>query len=435
MSPPIVGLIGFGVVILFMGLGMPIAFAMALVGFAGTIYLAGTASALSVLSIFPFEYASYYTLVAIPLFILMGFWAFHSGISRELYQTAHKWVGRLPGGLAIATTFGCAGFAAVSGSSIGTAAAVGVVTLPEMLKYGYNKVLAVGTIAAGGTMGVLIPPSTTFIIYGVLTEESIGKLFLAGIIPGILEALYYSVMIFTRAKLNPALAPPAPPTSWRDKFASLKGVWGMVILFGLVMGGIWGGVFTPTEAAGVGAFGAFLFALGRRQIKMRVVNLALSDTTRITCMVLALIIGGMIFNHFLAISRLPMELSNWVVNLPLHRYWIVAIILLIYIPLGMFMDALAMIILTLPIFYPAVTALGFSGIWWGVLTVRMAEIAAITPPVGINCFTVAGIAKGYGISLADVFRGVGWFFVMDILNVATIVAFPVLSLFLPGTMK
>lgn len=436
MSPPIIGLIGVGVMLFFMAMGMPIAFTMGAVGFAGIVYLGGMHSALSVLSIYPFEWGSQQVLLTIPLFVLMGFFAMHSGLSRDLYQAGFKWLGRLPGGLAIATTFGCAGFSAVSGSSVGTAAAMGTVSIPEMLKYGYSKTLAAGTAAAGGTLGVLIPPSTTFIIYGVLTEESIGKLFLAGIVPGILVALFYSTMIFTRVKINPSIAPPAPGFSWKERLGSLKGIGGILILFLLVIGGIWGGVFTPTEAAAVGAFGAFLFVVARRQLHWKSVIGALTDTMRIACMVMAIIIGAMIFNYFITISQLPMNLSEWIAGLHASRYWIIALVLLIYIPLGMFMDALAMIVLTLPIFYPLVVKhLGFSGIWFGVLIVRMAEIAAITPPVGINCYTVAGISKSHNIPLSEVFKGIFWFVFSDFANVALLVAFPILSLWLPGTMK
>jgi len=408
MSPLIVGLIGFGILFVLMFLGTPIAFAMGLVGFAGFVYLRDFESGLGLLTAVPYSTFASYPLSVVPLFILMGAFCFHAGLSRDLYETVYKWLGQLRGGLAMATVGACAGFAAVSGSSLATAATMGTVALPEMKRFKYDPALATGCIAAGGTIGILIPPSVILIIYGIIAEQSIGKLFLAGFIPGILEAVFYMVTIYIICKRNPLLGPPGPMTSLKEKILSLKNTWIVLLLFVVVLGGLYLGVFTPTEAGGIGAFGAFIFALGRRKLGWQALQDSVLETTKTTAMIFLILLGAMILGYFLAVSRLPFELADFIGGLLLNRYIILGIILVVYLFLGCVMSALAMIMLTVPIFFPVIIAIGFDPIWFGIIIVRVVEMASITPPVGLNVFVIRG---------------------------ALLVAVPQIALFLPGMMK
>lgn len=433
MEPVWVGVIGIIVLLVLIAFRVPIAAAFALVGFLGFWYLGGFFPSLSVLGSVPYGWASHYVLITIPLFILMGQFAYHAGISRALYDTAYRWLGRLPGGLAVATMGACALFAACTGSSVASAATMGTISIPEMKRFNYDKRLAAGTVATGGTLGILIPPSTGFIVYGILTETSIGKLFIAGIFPGLLLALLFSLLIIIRARLNPGLAPPGESFSWRERLIYLKGVGGMLILFILVMGGLYLGIFTPTEAGAIGAFGAMLLAITQRRLNRENLVTSLKEALRTSCMIFAIIIGAMIFNTFLAVSRLPVELGEWLAGLPFPRHLILSFILLMYIPLGCFMDALAMLVLTLPIIFPAVEALGFDPIWFGVLLTILVEIGLITPPVGMNCYVLSGVVKD--IPLEDIFRGIIPFIGAFVFGLAILVTFPQISLFLPGMMR
>jgi len=431
MSEGTIGLLGLCVLLLLVFLRMPIGLAMLLVGFWGFALLGGIGGALNNLDAVPYRYVADFTFAVIPLFLLMGSVAAKGGISEDLYKAAYAWVGRLRGGLAMATVWATAGFAAICGSSTATAAGIGKIAYPEMKKFNYDARLATGSIAAGGTMGVLIPPSLGFVTYAILTEQSIGKLFMAGIIPGILEAVFYVVTIWIVCRLNPELGPPGTRVPLGAKFASLKGVWSMIVLFLLVMGGIYAGIFTPTEAAGVGASGAIVVGLLKRRLDKATFIESLADSCRSTAVIFLLIVGAMVFQRFIAISNLPFRLADLIAGLGLSRYAILSLILLFYIFAGCFMDIFSCLVLTIPIIYPTILSLGFDPIWFGVLFVRVAEIGLITPPIGMNCFVVAGTT---GVPLGAVFRGIVPFFLADLAHVALLVAFPEISLFLPNMM-
>jgi len=432
-SPSIFGLIGVGVLILLLFSGLEIGLVMALVGFLGMAYLSTSGSALGLLMTVPYSTMASYSLSVVPLFILMGAFAFRSGISKELYLTAHKWLGHMRGGLAMATVAACAGFAAVSGSSIATAATFGTVALPEMKRYKYDDKLATGCIAAGGTIGILIPPSVILVMYGILTGQSIGKLFAAGFIPGVLEAVFYMITIYILCKRDPLLGPSAGRTTLTDKFISLKGAWAMLVIFGVVMGGIYMGIFSPTEAAGVGAFCTFILGVSRRKLSWGSFTDAIMETGKTTAMIFLFLIGGMILGYFLAVTRLPFTIANFVAGLTVNRYIILGAIILIYFFLGSIMSSMAMIILTVPIFFPVVMSLGFDPIWFGILIVRVCEVGVITPPVGMNVYIIHGIAKD--IPMSTIFRGIVPFLIADVCHIAMLIAIPQLSLFLPSLMK
>ncbi len=433
MTPLTVGFIGIGVLLILLLSRMPIGLVMGLVGFAGFAYLKGLGPALGVLRTVPYGTFAEYGFSVIPLFILMGSFCFYAGLSKDLYDTVHKWIGQLRGGLAMATVGACAAFAAISGSSLATAATMGTVALPEMKRYKYDDRLATGCVAAGGTIGILIPPSVALIIYGIITEQSIGKLFLAGFIPGILEAVFYMVTIYIICTRNPIMGPRGPMTSFMEKIVSLKDTWIVLALFILVIGGLYMGVFSPTEAAGVGAFGALLFGLGRRRLGWRALKDSFVETGKTTGMIFVILLGAMILGYFLAVSRLPFELADIIGGLAVNRYIVLGIILVFYILLGAVMDSLAMMLLTVPIFFPLVMALGFDPIWFGIIIVRTMEIGLITPPVGLNVYIIKGVAKD--VPMQTIFRGIIPFLIADIAHVALLVAVPQISLFLPGFMK
>ncbi|MBI2832029.1 MAG: TRAP transporter large permease [Chloroflexi bacterium] len=432
MSAAMLGLLGIICLLLLIAVGMPFGFAFLLVGFLGSWYLSGFSAGLSIFSIMPYTWASDYSLMAIPLFVLMGFFAESSGISRDLFDAGYKWLGRLPGGLAAAAVFACTGFAACSGSSVATAATIGTVSWPEMKKHGYSARLGLGAIAAAGGIGIMIPPSTGFIVYGMITEQSIGKLFMAGILPGLLQASCLIAMVVWRVKRNPDLAPPSPSFSWGERLVALRNVWGMMLLFILILGGIYFGVFTPTEAAGVGAFGAFVLALVRRGLKRQNIASAMLETGRITVMVFVIIIGVMTFSSFIAATQVSRRLVEIVGTAALPPYVIIVLAIALYVLLGMFVDAIGMMALTLPFVYPIVTGLGFDPIWFGVLMVMVMEIGVITPPLGMNVFVLKGVAKD--VPMEEIFKGIAPFLLADLVVVAILIAFPQISLFLPGLM-
>jgi C4-dicarboxylate transporter, DctM subunit len=413
-------------------IGMPIGFSFATVGFIGIIFLRGLDPALSILGSLPYTWASDYNLIAVPLFILMGQFAFHSGISADLYDTAYKWVGKLPGGLALTTTLACTGFAACTGSSLASAATMGTIAIPEMQKNNYDSRLATGCVAAGGTLGILIPPSVIFIIYGVMTYTSIGKLFIAGILPGVMLSSMFLVLVYVMCKRNPTLGPPGPSFPLKERVVSLLRITAALVLFAIVIGGLYIGAFSPSEAGGIGAAGAFILLIAKARITKQNLANALSDSVRTTCFSFTILIGAMIFGSFLTISGLPAELTKWVVSLSVSRHVIVISILLMYLPLGAVMDCLPMILLTLPVVYPVVHTLGINTVWFGVLVVLMSEMALISPPVGINAYVVQGVAKN--IPLEEVFRGCMPFIAVMAIGVAILTAFPQISLFLPSLM-
>ena len=433
MSLMTIGVLGIMILIALLFSNMPVGFVMGFVGFLGFCYVRGMEAGLSLLIRDFFEVFSSYGLTVIPLFVFMGQIAFYSGISRRLYDSAHILIGNRPGGLAIATIGACAAFSAICGSTNATAATMATVTIPEMKRYGYDMGLASGTVAAAGSLGILIPPSVILIVYGILTEQSIGKLFAAGILPGILLSLLFILTVYIRVRLNPELAPAGAATASLEKWKAFTGLLETLFIFGLVMGGIFFGFFTPTEAAGIGAFLTLLVALLRRQLSWDGFVQSLSDTTRISCMVMVIVAGAIVFGHFMAITRLPYDLANWVSGLPLPPYMIICLIILVYLFGGCFMDSLAMIILTVPIFFPIILKLGFDPIWFGVVIVLITEMGVITPPVGVNVSVVYGVAKD--IPLETIFKGVLPMLLALIVCNLIILVFPQIVLFLPGLMN
>jgi C4-dicarboxylate transporter DctM subunit len=432
MTPIVTGIVGIGILLILLFSRIQIGVAMGLVGFGGFAYLIGFGPALGVLKTVPYTTFSQYDLSVIPLFVLMGAFAFSSGLSEDLYKTVYKWLGHMRGGLSMATVAACAFFAAISGSSLATAATLGSVALPEMKKYKYDDALATGSIAAGGTIGILIPPSVILIIYGIITQQSIGRLFLAGFIPGILEAVFYMITISILTWINPSLGPRGPKTSFLEKIGAIKGTWEVLILFVVVIGGIYFGLFTPTEAAGVGAFGAFFSTILRKKLTWQNFKESLVDTIKTTGMIFMIITGAMFLGYFLSVARLPSELANFVSGIPVNRYVILALILFVFLLLGCVMDSMAIVLLTVPIFYPVILKLGFDPIWFGVLVVRLTEIGLITPPVGLNVYIIKGISN---VPIGTIFRGIVPFLIADLCEVALLIAVPQLSLFLPSLMK
>ena len=433
MDQVTVGVIGTLLVFFLLFLGMPIAFTLMFVGFSGVCYLTSIGAALPMVARTVYEVSAYYPYTVIPLFIVMGGFAGSSGMTRELYGAFDKWLRKLPGGLAIATIGACAGFAAVSGSSVATAATMGTVALPEMERHHYHPRLATGSIAAGGTLGFLIPPSIGFVVYGMLTEQSIGKLLVAGMIPGLILAAAYIGLVMLMVKLNPSLAPSSPePVGWREKLSSLLAVWEPLALFLLVMGGIYAGFFTPTEAGAVGATVLFLVALIKKRLNWQNLVGALQEAVRISVMVLFLVAGANVFSYFLALSTIPMKVADWVATLEVSTYLIHSIIVVIYLFLGCFLDAISMMVLTMPVIFPVILGLGFDPIWFGVIAVLMMEAGLITPPMGLNIFTVAGVAKDTPVE--EIFRGVAPFLISIFVIVVIITIFPGIALFLPGMM-
>jgi tripartite ATP-independent transporter DctM subunit len=429
LSPVLLAILLIAVFLILSLNGLPVAFSFAVVGTAGLIYFRGIDAGLAILGHTPFSWGTESNLLPLPLFILMGLFAFHSRISQDLYETAHKWLGQLPGGIALATNISSTFFAACCGVSMAGAATMGSIAYPEMHKLNYSRKLATGCIAAGGGLSSLIPPSIAFIIYGFLTERSIAKLFMAGILPGIMVSLMFLMTIYIICRRNPRLGPPGPSYSWRERIVSLKGVWGFVLLFLLVMGGLYFGVFTPTEAGAMGAFGTFFIALIMRRLTFRSLIGATKDTLKTSCFIMTMIIGANIFNTFLGVSGLTSGFSQFITTIDFPRYMILIGILIIYVPLGMFLDIGAVILLTVPIFVPPLEALGFDAIWLGILITMIAEIGFITPPVGLNAFIVHGVTK---VPLADVFRGVIPFVIMMLFGIVLVLIFPQIALFLPN---
>ncbi len=430
MDPLMIGVIGIVILVILLFMGMNIGITMFAVGFFGYMIVVNFNAALGILKTIPFAQATNYSFTVIPLFVLMGQFAFHSGMSADLFDAANKWLGRFRGGLAMATVAACAGFAAICGSTAATAATMGVVALPEMRKHGYKDSLATGSIAAGGTLGILIPPSTGFIIYGIVAEQSIGQLFAAGVLPGIVLAICYILAVVVQVKMKPDLAPATAKFTLKEMVISLKGTIGMIVLFLAVIGGMFAGIFTANEAAAVGAVLALGFMIIKRQFTWKRFVMCLRDTIKTSAMVFLILIGAYVFGSFLAITKLPMSLASFVDSLEVSRYVILAVIIIIYMVLGCLMDSLAMVMLTVPIFLPIVLALGFDPIWYGVLMIMVMEMGLITPPVGMNVYIVAGVAKD--VPLFTIFKGVAPFVGAMVVAIIIVIAFPQISLLLPG---
>ncbi|MBN2125800.1 MAG: TRAP transporter large permease subunit [Deltaproteobacteria bacterium] len=430
MTPVTAGLVGIVLLLLLFLLRMPVAFAMALVGFVGFAYLADPGPALSLLAQDIFETFSSYPLSVIPMFILMGTFAFASGISQRLYVTTYAWVGGLRGGLTIATVLACAGFAAICGSTAATAATMGQIALPEMKKYGYDSTLATGTVAASGALGILIPPSTIFIVYGILTEESIGKLFVAGVLPGLLLSFLFVMVVVVLCWRNPNLGPPGNSTTWAQKIKAFGGIVEAVVLFILTIGGLFLGWFSPTQAGAIGAGGALIIGLARRKLTWKSFVKAGQEGLGTACMVLFIITGATVFGHFLAVSTIPFILADWIANLPIPPLAVMGVMIFIYFLGGFFMDSMALVVVTIPIFFPVVQQLGFDPIWFGVIIVLVAEMGVITPPVGVNVFVIKGIAPE--IPLHIIFKGIFPFLGALIILTILLMFFPQIATFLPS---
>lgn len=432
MSPEIIGVIFSVLLFVLMFAGMPIGFAMAFTGFLGLFSLLGLDGALSQLRTVPFSTVADYTFSVIPLFTLTGCIAYEGGLVNNLYEAAHKWLGHLPGGVAITSVGACAGFAACTGSSVVSAATMTKVAWPEMKKRNYDPSLALGSIAAGGTLGVLIPPSIPFILYAIITRESVGKLFMSGVLPGIVLTLLFMLAIYVMTKKNPSIAPAGIKASWSEKMKVLKHIVPGAALIVVILGGLWGGFFTPTEAAGVGAVAALIIALVKRSLTWEGLSRALGETVRTSAMIFAMIIGAMIFGYFLTHSGVTEAVVNFVAGLKLPSLGILIAILLVYVVLGCLMDTMGITLLTIPIVYPLMTAIGIDPILFGCLFVINVEMALITPPIGVNVFVISGMVRE--VPMYTIFRGIIPFLIMMAICTALVITFPQLALFLPNHM-
>jgi C4-dicarboxylate transporter DctM subunit len=427
--PDLVALAGFAALFVMMLIRVPIGIAMALVGVGGFAAIAGWSPALNLLAISPVRTVTDYNLSLIPMFILMGVLATASGMSKELFRAGHAWLGNLRGGLALATIGACGGFAAICGSSVATAATMTNIALPEMRRFGYRDELATGVIAAGGTLGILIPPSVVLAVYAFITEQDVGRLFIAGIVPGLLAIAMY--MLTVRVAYGRRL-PAGEAIAWHERFGSLRGIWAVMLLFVLIIGGIYLGVVTPTEAAAAGAFLTAMIGILRRQLDGRAILACLVEALRTTVAIFTILIGALLFGYFLAITQTPQKITDFLVALDLGSYGTLALILALFVLLGCVLDAMAMIILLVPIVFPVIATLGFDPIWFGVIVVMTVELGLITPPVGMNVFVINSIVPE--VNLIAIFRGVAPFVLTDLVRLALLVAFPWLVLFLPRTM-
>ena len=429
MSPVSIGCIGIVCLLAAIFARVPIGIAMLAVGAGGFAAISGVGAALGILRGVPYETFANSTYAVVCLFLLMGNFAFKSGISDELFACVNTWLGRLKGGLAVATIAACGGFAAICGSSVACAVTMGVVAIPEMRKFKYANTLATGCIAAGGTLGILIPPSTVMVLYGIITGQSIGDMFMAGVIPGLIQIALYIAVVRLWVRRRPEAGPAGESHTMAQKVRSLSKVWSIVALFVLVIGGLYVGFFSPNEAAGVGAFGALLLGLARCKNRFAFLRDSLEDAVRTSGMCYLVVLGAMIFGYFLTVSRIPAELSGLIAGVVESPLLIVLGVLLVMVILGCFMDSMAIVLLTVPIFYPLIEAYGINPIWFGILVVRVTEIGLITPPVGLNLFVIKGVAD---VPMISVFRGVMPFLVAVAIHVAILLAFPILSFWLPG---
>jgi C4-dicarboxylate transporter DctM subunit len=429
------GLVGLALMMVLAFLRIPIAYAMGIVGIIGYAYMRDwnwwVAFATAQTKIY--ETGRNYTLSVVPLFILMGSFVTRAGMSQELFRAAYTFIGHLRGGLAMATVWASAGFGGICGSSIATAATMAKVAYPSMKRFGYSDQLAAGTVAGAGTLGIMIPPSTIMIIYGVFTETNIGKLFAAGVLPGILAAVLLCLAIVYTTWRHPTWGPRGPRSSWSERVAALKDVWAVAALFVFVMGGIYGGLFTATEGAGMGAMGALAFALARRALSWGTLYAALLESARTTAMLFMILIGALMFAEFINITSMPADLKRLVSTMGLNPLMVVAAICAIYVVLGTAMEELSMVLLTMPVFFPVIVHLGFDPVWFGIIIVCVVEIGLISPPVGMNMFVLKSLLPH--VSTGTIFRGVMPFVWADVIRLAILVAFPIISLWLPSLMR
>lgn len=424
---------GFVVLFILMVLRVPVGVAMGIVGVGGFGLLAATKPALNLLAQSPIRVATDYDLAVIPMFILMGAFATAAGMSRELFRAGEAWLGHRRGGLAMATVAACAGFAAINGSSVATAATMTTVTLPEMRRFGYHPGFSTGVIAAGGTLGIMIPPSVVFALYGILTEQDIGKLFISGILPGLLAIALYMALIQVVGWLRPDLMPRGPKTDWHERLASLRDIWATVLLFAGIVGGLYGGVFTATEAAGCGAVGALLIGILRGRLGWSEIKSSLIEAVRTSASIFTIVVGAFLFGYFLVITQTPQKVSDFLTGLPVGPYGVLVLILVMYLILGALMDELAIILVTVPIIYPVMLQLGFDPIWFGVIIVMVTTLGMVMPPVGINVFVINSIARD--VSLWQIYKGVMPFILVDLVRLALLVLFPAIALYLPSQMN
>jgi C4-dicarboxylate transporter DctM subunit len=429
MSEIAIGIVGLMVLLLLFATGIELGFAMALVGFVGFAYLNGFHAAINLLSRDVFEVITNYGYTVFPIFILMGQIGFNAGIAVRLYDSAHKFVGHIPGGLAMATVIGATAFKAICGSSAATSATFASVAIPEMERYGYDKKLSTGVVATVGTLGVIIHPSVTLIILGILTEQSIGQLFLAGIIPGLVIALFFIGVVYGWAKINPAIAPMSERSTWKARMRSLPDVFWVVLIFCLVVGGIMQGFFTPTEAGAVGTFAVLLLAVAKRDMTFKTYVKSVKESLRTAIMLLMLIAGSTVLGHFIAVTTIPQAAADWIVALPLNRYVIMILICLVFEIGGSFIDDLAFLILATPIFYPAALKLGFHPLWFGIVIGVVAMIGVVIPPVAICVFVVKNISK---VPIGVIYKGVAPFLISLVLVWALLFLFPQMALWLPS---
>lgn len=425
-------LLGFGAVFLMAFLRVPLAVAMSIAGLLGLGLMRGWPAAYASTSQTIFETGFHYVLSVIPLFVLMGNLVARAGMARELFTAANAFVGHKRGGLAMASIIASGGFGSICGSSIATAATMSKVAYPQMKAHGYKDTLATGSVASGGTLGILIPPSTILVIYGIITETDIGKLFVAGILPGLVAITCLCLAVVYVTWRDPEAGPPAERFSWSQRLAAIRGIWGVALLFALVIGGIYGGVFTATEGAGVGAAGAFVFALARGTLTLSVLKEILIESARTTAMLFTILIGAMIFTNFINFTSMPGDLRDFVLQFSPHPIMVVVVMMGIYLILGMVMEELAIVLLTIPVFFPVITGLGFDPVWFGILIVTIVEIGMISPPVGLNLFVLSSLLPD--VKLTTLYKGVWPFVVADIVRLGILIAFPVISLWLPRLM-
>jgi tripartite ATP-independent transporter DctM subunit len=431
MNQTEIGMIGIVILSVMLMIGLDVGFSMLVTGFIGFAMIGGWSAALGNMAILPFDTLNNYFFAVLPLFLLMGAFCAEGQIGRDAYEMARTWFGQLRGGLAIATIGACGLFAAITGTTLAGSLVMGKVAYPEMRKAGYKMPLAAGVVSVGGTLGILIPPSMGFILIGIMTDLNIGQLFMAGILPGIIVIIFYMSTIVIWSKIDPKLAPTTPRATWKQRFSSVKLTWPVVLLFLLIMGGIYGGWFTATEAGAIGAFGALVIPLARRQMSRKALWNSLMDCARMTSMIVILMVGAYMFNAFMAITQIPATFGNFLVNLSIPRWGVMFFILVFYVVAGTFFDPLSILILTISIFFPAVKALGFNLIWYSVIMVRLIEIGQISPPAGINLFGLKGVIDA---PMSEIFKGVMPFIASDIVNLALLCVFPVICTFLPSMM-